>query len=203
MPLLPEITAGGQKPTGRANDDRLRVPTIQDNQIWPDGGHGAKSAFAHPAHIAVQRGASASAPREFAPTNECPCELCRSYFSFRRMDVVVVQAKADQHGVETERALEIRHDRDPRRRNHIGTVSLPHSSVNARLAAASGFICQSSAMAGALEWSFGRAVFRQPRGHVIARLFPDLAEALAPPPSRNETLAEASAGITVLEPSPV
>src|SRR3954464_3532361 len=30
----------------------------------------------------------------------------------RRMDVVVVEAEADQHGVEAERALEIRHDRD-------------------------------------------------------------------------------------------
>jgi hypothetical protein len=33
-------------------------------------------------------------------------------FFVRRMDVVVVETKADQHGVETERALEIRDDRD-------------------------------------------------------------------------------------------
>src|SRR6478736_5031702 len=32
-------------------------------------------------------------------------------------------------------------------------VSLPHSSVSARLTAASGFMFQSSAIAGALEWS--------------------------------------------------
>ena len=33
----------------------------------------------------------------------------------------------------------------------ISSASLPHSSVSARLAAASGFIVQSSAIAGALE----------------------------------------------------
>src|SRR6266540_1305913 len=34
----------------------------------------------------------------------------------RRMDVVVVEAEADQHSIEAERALEIRHDRDRRAR---------------------------------------------------------------------------------------
>src|SRR6476619_2217682 len=33
-------------------------------------------------------------------------------FLVRRMDVIVVEAKADQHGVEAERALEIGDDRD-------------------------------------------------------------------------------------------
>jgi len=33
-----------------APDDKLRVPTIQDNDLQIDGGHGAKSAFAHPTH---------------------------------------------------------------------------------------------------------------------------------------------------------
>jgi hypothetical protein len=35
-----------------APDDKLRVPTIQRN-VLPvlNGGHGAKSAFAHPTHL--------------------------------------------------------------------------------------------------------------------------------------------------------
>jgi len=40
----------------------------------------------------------------------------------------------------------------------ISNASLPHSSVSARLAAASGFMFQSSAIAGALEWSMNSAV---------------------------------------------
>ena len=40
----------------------------------------------------------------------------------------------------------------------INTASLPHSSVKARLAAASGFMFQSSAIAGALEWSVNSAL---------------------------------------------
>src|SRR5260370_11271262 len=36
----------------RAPDDKLRVPTIRDNDRLLDGGHGAKSAFAHPTRYA-------------------------------------------------------------------------------------------------------------------------------------------------------
>ena len=75
------------------------------------------------------------------------------------MDVVVVEAEADQHGVKAERALEIGtigiEAPEP-----ISTASLPHSSVSARLAAASGFMFQSSAIAGALEWSGTRPCSR-------------------------------------------
>ena len=40
----------------------------------------------------------------------------------------------------------------------ISSASLPHSSVSARLAAASGFMFQSSAIAGALECSMNSAL---------------------------------------------
>ena len=38
-----------------APDDKLRVPTIQ-HTTWLDGGHGAKSAFAHPCISAIAYG---------------------------------------------------------------------------------------------------------------------------------------------------
>ena len=46
------------------------------------------------------------------PRTNALVEALQVVFFVRRMDVVVVQAEADQHGIETERALEIRHDRD-------------------------------------------------------------------------------------------
>ena len=38
-----------------APDDRLRVPTTHDEGFVMDGGHGAKSAFAHPTAAAHKR----------------------------------------------------------------------------------------------------------------------------------------------------
>ena len=70
----------------------------------------------------------------------------------RRMDAVVLEPEADQDGVQPERILEVGDDGiEPPL--PISTASLPHSSVSARLAAASGFMVQSSAIAGALVWS--------------------------------------------------
>src|SRR6202790_5676168 len=60
---------GKDRRVGRANgsrecapDDELNVPTIQDS-AWRDGGHGAKSAFAHHIHTLTIR-----LPR-FSPAN--------------------------------------------------------------------------------------------------------------------------------------
>src|SRR5712671_4092160 len=46
------------------------------------------------------------------PRTNALVEALQVVFFVRRMDVVVVQTEAHQHRVETERALEIRHDRD-------------------------------------------------------------------------------------------
>jgi hypothetical protein len=46
------------------------------------------------------------------PRTNALVETLQVIFFVRRMDVVVVEPKTHQHGVETERALEIRDDRD-------------------------------------------------------------------------------------------
>ena len=86
----------------------------------------------------------------------------------------------------------------------INSASLPHSSVSARLAAASGFMFQSSAIAGALEWSVNSHLQSAGTREVTySRKALRIFSGFCPTTRRNETFAEASAGITVFEPSPV
>ena len=52
-----------------APDDRLRVPTITSDV--PDGGHGAKRAFAHPANLLHGATSTVIATRWLAMTGAC------------------------------------------------------------------------------------------------------------------------------------
>jgi len=75
----------------------------------------------------------------------------------RRMDVVVVEAEAHQHGIEAERALEIRDDRDRTSTTDQQRV-LAHSSSARAGGGPAGFMFQSSAIPGAVEWSVNSAL---------------------------------------------
>src|SRR5712664_969868 len=107
--------------------------------------------------VAAQRGDSASAARIRAHERMPLWKLCRSYFSFGEWMLSSSRPKptstVSRPSVRLKSATIGIEAPEP-----IRTVSLPHSSVNARLAAASGFMFQSSAMAGALEWSPNSAV---------------------------------------------
>src|ERR1700687_5794994 len=80
--------------------------------IWLDGGHGAKSAFAHPTRYRSSARRVSQRSENSRPRTNALVEALQVVFFVRRMDVVVVQTTTHQHRVETERALEIRHDRD-------------------------------------------------------------------------------------------
>lgn len=65
-------------------------------------------------------------------------------FLVRRMDVVVVEAKADQHSIEAERVCLKSATIGIEAPEPISTASLPHSSVSARFACQRrGFMFQS------------------------------------------------------------
>ena len=59
------------------------------------------------------------------PGADALVEALQVVFLVRRMDVVVVEAEADQHGVEAERALEIGHDRDRARPSRSAAPPCP------------------------------------------------------------------------------
>src|SRR5215475_543940 len=83
-------------------------------------------------------------------------------------------------------------------------ASRPHSSVSARRAAASGGMPQSSAIAGAPAWLMKSA--RQSAGSRARTKFRNASRMRSGSwslTSRNDTLAELLAGITVFDPSPV
>src|SRR6266852_4591456 len=58
-----------------APDDKLRVPTIQ-HTTWLDGGHGAKSAFAHPTRSKTYQPSSTILPRDL-PDSSSACARLR------------------------------------------------------------------------------------------------------------------------------
>src|ERR1017187_7805862 len=105
----------------------------------------------------LYRGASASASRIRAHERMPLWKLFRSYFSFGEWMLSSSRPKptstVSRPRVRLKSATTGIDAPEP-----TSSASLPHSSVNARLAAASGFMFQSSAMAGALEWSVNSAL---------------------------------------------
>src|ERR1700732_1116603 len=76
-------------------------------------------AALNPSYEAVTRLTMADLPRQFRklcknprPGADALVKALEVVLLVRRMDVVVVETKAHQHGIEAERAFEIRDDRD-------------------------------------------------------------------------------------------
>src|ERR1700738_4366724 len=93
-------------------------------------------------------------------------------FFVRRMDVVVVEPKTHQHGVETERALEIRDDRDRGAGTHQDGFLAP---LLGQCALGGGerlhVPIECNGRRAGMVAKFGLAIFRQARGDGIAEGF--------------------------------
>src|ERR1700676_3706542 len=119
----------------------------------------------------VREGAENSRPRADALV-----ETLQVVFFVRRMDVVVVQAKAHQHRVEPERALEVGDDRDRCAGTHQHGFLAPlfgqrAPSGDQRLHVP---VQRDRGRAGVVA-EFGGAIFRQPRRDVVAKGFSNFA----------------------------
>jgi len=89
-----------------------------------------------------------------------------------------------------------------RRPSRSAALSLPHSSSARAWPAASGFMfSRAQSPAGWNGRELAPAVGRQPRRDIVAKSLTNFFPDFAPRPGGTKTFAEASAGITVLEPS--